>query len=381
MNRTQYDVVVVGAGIAGVSLAARIAGGRSVLLLDMEARPGFHSTGRSAAVFLSFYGNSVIRALTRLSRAFFDTPPAGFSEYALLRERAVLVVARQDQQQLLDAYVNETAAGTRYERLSAREAAAHCPVLDERKFAAAALTDGAADIDVDALQSGYLRLFRQRGGSLTMNSKVTHLQRRNDGWRIVAGDEEILAGTVVNAAGAWAGHIGALAGARDIGLQTLRRSAALIETPNGQSPALWPGVIDVAEQFYMKPEAGLLMISPADETPVQPGDVQPDDVDIATAVERIEAITCLEVKRVRHQWAGLRSFVADRSPVVGFDPQTPNFFWIAALGGYGIQTAPGLSQIAARMLEGSAPEELLDPLGIDALALSPVRPGIGPQLQ
>ena len=379
MKRTQYDVVVVGAGIAGVSVAARIAARRSVSLLEMEARPGFHSTGRSAAVFLSFYGNEVVRALTAASRLFFDAPPRGFAEYGLLRDRAVLVVAREDQQHLLDAYVNATSSGTSYERLSSREAAALCPVLDERKFAVAAMTRVAADIDVDALQSGYLRLFRERGGSLTMNAKVTHLQPRNDGWLIVAGDEEILAGTVVNAAGAWAGHIGTLAGARDIGLETLRRSAALIEPPNGQSPADWPGVIDVEEQFYMKPEAGLLMISPADETPVQPGDVQPDDVDIATAVERIEAITHLEVKRVRHRWAGLRSFVADRSPVLGFDPQARNFFWTAALGGYGIQTAPGLSHVAAHLLEGREGREVLGPMGLDEMALSPARPGIGPR--
>ena len=378
MGHTQYDVVVVGAGIAGVSIAAHLSASRSVRLLEMEARPGFHSTGRSAAVFLSFYGNEVVRALTRASRSFFAAPPGGFAEYGLLRDRAALVVAREDQRRLLDVYVNERAAGTSCERLSSQEAAALCPVLDERKFAAAAMTRGAADIDVDALQSGYLRWLRERGGSLTTSARVTHLQRRNDGWLIVAGEEEILAGTVVNAAGAWAGHIGELAGARDIGLETLRRSAALIEAPQGQSPADWPGVIDVEEQFYMKPEAGLLMISPADETPDQPGDVQPDEVDIAIAVERIEAITHLEVKRIRHQWAGLRSFVADRCPVVGFDPQAQGFFWTAALGGYGIQTAPALSQVAANLLDGSAGREALERLSLDETALSPARPNIGP---
>jgi D-arginine dehydrogenase len=379
MVRTQCDIVVVGAGIAGVSVAAHLAGSRSVRVLEMENQPGFHSTGRSAAIFIDFYGNETIRALTSASRDFFSAPPAGFSEFGLIHGRSILLVARQDQLASLQAIVDATASATLYDHLSSSEAAAICPILDESKFAAAVLTRSAADIDVHGLQAGYLRWLRERGGSLTTNARVIALEPRPDGWLVRLEEEEILAGVIVNAAGAWAAQIGALAGARDLGLVPLRRSAALVDPPDGLSPATWPAVMDIDEQFYMKPEAGLLMISPADETPDRPCDVQPEELDIAVAVDRVEAITRLQIRRIRHKWAGLRSFVADRSPVVGFDPFAPNFFWLAALGGYGIQTAPGLSRVAAEILLGTDRRDALARLGLRPDALSPARDGIGPQ--
>ncbi len=377
MARMQFDIAVVGAGIAGSSIAAHLAEGCSVGLLEMEEAPGFHSTGRSAAIYIDFYGNETIRALTAASKAFFQAPPPGFAEFSLLRDRSILVVARENQLGSLAALVDETRGRVSYEWLSAHDAAVLCPVLDDSKFAAAAMTRGAADIDVNALQAGYLRLLRERGGVLVTNARVTALERREDGWLIKAGDEEILAGKLVNAAGAWAGEIGALAGARDIGMATLRRSAALVDVPKGMSPVDWPGVLDVDEQFYMKPEAGLLMISPADETSVEPGDVQPEELDIAIAVDRIQGITHLDVTRVKHKWAGLRCFVADRSPVVGFDPVAPNFFWMAALGGYGIQTAPALGRLAADLVQGVDTKLALARLGLEENALSPSRQQIG----
>ena len=377
MVRTQCDILVVGAGIAGASIAAHLAGSRSVRVLEMETQPGFHSTGRSAAIFVDFYGNATIRALSRASWSFFSAPPVGFSEFGLIQQRSILVVARKDQRTSLQALVDATGSETRYERLSSCDAAAICPILDEDKFATAALTRSAADIDVHGLQGGYLRWLRERGGEITTDARVIELERRADGWLVRTAQEEILAGVIVNAAGAWAGQIGALAGAGDIGLTPLRRSAALIEPPDGSPLAAWPAVIDVDEQFYMKPEAGLLMISPADETPDLPGDVQPDELDIAIVVDRIQAITRLQVSRIRHKWAGLRSFVADRSPVVGFDPVAPNFFWLAALGGYGIQTAPALSKLAADILLGADMRQALDRLGIEPDALKPERPTIG----
>lgn len=378
MSSTKYGVVVIGAGMAGASIAAHLAENNSVGLLEMESQPGFHSTGRSAAIFIDFYGNDTIRALTRASWNFFRAPPRGFAEFELVRHRPILVVAREDQRESLRNLVDATASATAYQYLSSHEAARICPVLDGTKFASAALTNGAADIDVNGLHAGYLRRLRERGGSLITNAQVVALEQRLDGWLIRTVQGEILADTIINAAGAWAAGIAELAGARDIGLVPMRRSAALIEVPNELSPVDWPAVIDADEQFYMKPEAGLLMISPADETPVMPGDVQPEDLDIAIAVDRVQAISNLNVTRIRHKWAGLRSFVADRSPVVGFDPIVPNFFWLAALGGYGIQTAPALSQLAADILQGADIAEALTRLGINADALSPTRSGITP---
>jgi D-arginine dehydrogenase len=237
----------------------------------------------------------------------------------------------------------------------------------------ALLERGPADLDVHELHQGYLRLFKARGGVVVTDARVAAVERQPDGWIVVTPRQQLRAAIVVNAAGAWAGEIGKLAGARDIGLQPLRRSAVMVDAPAALEVASWPMLMDVDETFYLKPDAGQLLLSPADETPSVPCDAQPDELDIAMAVDRLEQATTLEVKRVRRKWAGLRSFVRDRSPVVGYDPSQPGFFWMAALGGYGIQTAPALSALAAALVLGRAIDPRITDFGVDPTALSPAR--------
>ena len=368
------DVIVIGSGIAGASLAALLAPARQVVLLDAEDRPGYHSTGRSAALFSEIYGNAVIRALTRASREFLQDPPAGFTADALIRPRGSLFIAGPQQLEKLRQFaaLPDVAPATR--SLSTDAALRLCPVLRAEHAAGAVLEPGSADLDVHALHQGYLRAFRSSGGRLLSDSPVRELNFEHGRWRCAAGTQRVAAPIVVNAAGAWADGIAALAGLAPLGLTPYRRTAALIDAPDGVPVTSWPMVIDIDETFYFKPDADRLLISPADETPDTAGDAQPDDYDVALAVERVQAATTLQIDRLRHRWAGLRTFAVDRSPVVGFAQQVEGFFWLAGQGGYGIQTAPALARAAAALLQGfDLPEDLLR-LGLKATDLSPGRP-------
>jgi D-arginine dehydrogenase len=368
-----YDFIVIGGGMAGVSLAAHLAERATVRVLEMESQPGYHSTGRSAALFAEAYGNKVIRALTRASRDFFFSPSAAFTSLPLVRPRSVLFTARQGQEHELDQMFASSAGEISLERLSAAGAFELLPILRTDDLIGAAVDRNAADIEVHELLQGYVRELRRKGGILSTGAWVTKLTRTATTWTVQTGGESLQSKVIVNAAGAWAEQIASLAGAASLGMKPLRRSACLIDGPANTSVEGWPMLIDAAEQYYLKPDAGRLLLSPADETPTVAGDAQPDDLDIAVAVDRLEQATTLKVSKIHHQWAGLRSFVADRSPVTGYDPTQPNFFWHAALGGYGIQTAPALSRIAAALaLRRPLDQELLG-FHIDVNALSPSR--------
>jgi D-arginine dehydrogenase len=358
--------------MAGASVAAHLAEFAHVQLLEMEAQPGYHSTGRSAALFSETYGNDAIRALTRASRGFFHAPPKGFAGQPLVRARSVLFAAREGQGESLHALLN-SADRERLESKSADEAVELCPVLKREGLIGAALETQSADIEVHELHQGYLRLLKLRGGVLSTSTQVTHLEREAGSWRIGTEQATLRAAIVVNAAGAWAGRIGALAGAQSVGFQPLRRTACLLDSPSAGESDSWPVLLDVDEQFYLKPDAGKLLLSPADETPSDPCDAQPEELDIAVAVDRLEAATTLKVRRIVRKWAGLRSFVADRTPVVGYDVEQPTFFWLAALGGYGIQTAPALSRLAACLALKKAPDAELLRFGLDISQLAPER--------
>jgi D-arginine dehydrogenase len=367
------DVIVIGAGIAGASVAAHLAETRRVLLLEREDRAGYHSTGRSAALFTAIYGNSVIRALTRASRPFLFDTPAGFAEGALTRPRGCLYIASQEQLETLARFaaLPDVAPVTR--ALAVSEAYALCPILREGCVAAALLEPDSSDIDVSALHQGYLRLFRRRSGRLVTNVAIEAIEHGTAGWTVRAGGERFEGPILVNAAGAWADEVAALAGLRRVGLQPRRRTAVLVDPPAGMDISRWPFVNDAEEQFYFKPEAGSLFLSPADETPVEPSDAQPDEWDVAAAVERVEAVTTLQITRLKARWAGLRTFAPDRTPVVGFSATAADFFWLAGQGGYGIQTAPALSRAAAALILGAPlPAELHD-LQAELPALSPDR--------
>jgi D-arginine dehydrogenase len=367
------DVIVLGAGMAGASLAATLAPTHRVVLLEKEDQPGLHATGRSAAMFFETYGNATVRALTRASRAFLQSPPAGFAANPLLQPRAALFVADETRLFLLDALAAEYASAAVFAELDALEAAQQCPILREDWIAGALLDPSGHDMDVAAIHLGYLRLGRQAGMRLVTGTGEFSLERVGGLWRVQTQAGEFAAPVVVNAGGAWADRIAIAAGVHPIGLQPLRRTAVLLPAPAGHDIAGWPMVIDVEEEFYFKPDAGKLLLSPANEDLMDPCDVMPDDIDVAIAVDRFENATTVQVTRVGHSWAGLRSFVPDRSPVAGFAADAEGFFWLAGQGGYGIQMAPALARAAAALLAGNAlPDDVLAQ-GVTEQALSPRR--------
>jgi D-arginine dehydrogenase len=369
------DIVVIGAGIAGASVAAHLAETRRVILVEREERPGYHSTGRSAALFTEIYGNATIRALTRASRGFLFDPPAAFTGSPLTRPRGCLYIATGEQLPALAEFgtLPDIAPATR--TLDLGEAHELCPILRRDYVAGALLEPDCADIDVHGLHQGYLRLFKKRDGRLINHAPVRSLAYANDVWTVQAGEEILRAGLVVNAAGAWADETAALAGIARIGLTPRRRTAMLVDAPHGMDVGAWPFVNDIEEQFYFKPDAGSLFLSPADETPCEPGDAQPEEWDLAAAVDRIERATTLEVRRLKARWAGLRTFAPDRTPVVGYSSLAPGFFWLAGQGGYGIQTAPALSRAAAALVLGSALPDDITAQGLEPSAMSPLRFG------
>jgi D-arginine dehydrogenase len=373
MARLEVDVVVVGAGIAGASVAAVLAQSLKVAVVEREAFPGMHSTGRSAALFSEIYGGAAVRALSRASRAFLYSPPDGFAEVPLVRPRGALHIAAEPQIAALEAFCALPDIAPAITRLTARDSRALCPILREDHVVAGALELASADVDVDALHQGYLRLLKARGGRLLVDAGVSAISRGGAGWLLTAGETEIAAGVVVDAAGAWADELAVLAGVRPIGLQPRRRTALIVDAPEGSNSEAWPMVIDIDERFYFRPDAGALLLSPADETPSPPCDAQPDEWDIAVAIDRVAAATTLDVRRVRRSWAGLRTFAQDRAPVVGYAPGAPGFFWLAGQGGYGIQTAPAMAALAAALVRAERiPAELTD-FGIEAEALRPGR--------
>lgn len=370
-----FDILIIGAGIAGASVAAELARTHRVAILEREEQPGYHSTGRSAALFSEIYGNGVVRALSRASRDFFYRPPAGFAEHPLVKPRGSLYIARQEQIPRLEEFARNADLAGSIRRLSREDALRACPVLRPEYVAAAVFEGDAADVDVNELHQGYLRQFRHAGGTLVLTADVQALAYREGAWNLQTRAGEFSAPIVVNAAGAWADTVAGKAGAAPLGIKPRRRTALLAELPPGISAEAWPMVIDIDENFYLKPDAGLLLISPADETPVTPCDVQPEEFDVAVAVDRIEQATTLGITRIRRRWAGLRSFAPDRSPVIGFDGALPGFFWLAGQGGYGIQTAPAAARLAASLLRGDTAQAF----AADLIAqLSPNRFAAGP---
>jgi D-arginine dehydrogenase len=368
------DVVVIGAGIAGASIAAELAASFRVLLLESERQPGYHTTGRSAALFTETYGGVVKRALSHASKPFLQRPPEGFTTVPLLTPRGTLLAATASQLTKLREVADDCAALVgNLAWLGADEVRARVPAFGEGQIAAGLLEPDAMDIDVHALHHGYLRLLVARGGRLVTRAEVRSLQLTAGAWQVSTSAGEFRAERVVNAAGAWADEVGRLAGARPIGLVPKRRTAITFDPPPGSAIAGWPAVIDIDEQWYFKPDAGRLMASPADETPSPPCDAQPEEYDIAVLVDRLTRATTLQVPRIVSRWAGLRSFVADKLLVAGFDTQVPGFFWLAGQGGHGIQTAPAVSRLAAALFDGAPVPADLAELGIDASTLAPGR--------
>jgi len=370
----EWDAIIIGGGIAGASAAFELAGARRVVILEQEEQAGTHATGRSAAVFIEPYGNEVVQALTAASKAFFYRPPPGFCDVPLLSKRELYLTATAEQEELLRAGFAMLSKGFPQLRLAeGPELEARVPLLRRGWIAVALHDSGTKDIDVDALLQGYLRGASGRGAQLRTRSEVKAIQRQRDAWEVETSTGTHRARVLVNAAGAWVERIAALAGARGLGLTPLQRSMFVVDPSHGSSVREWPLVADLAEQWYFKPESGRLLGSPSEEDAVEPGDAAPDDLTIATGVDRLEQVLDLDVRYIESKWAGLRTFAADRSPVVGFDPEAQGFFWLAGQGGFGIQTAPAMGRLTAALIAGDDVPEDLQRLGVTAEIVGPER--------
>lgn len=362
---TQFDIIVIGAGIAGVSVASRLAPSARVLVLDMEERPGFHSTGRSLATYEPNYGPAPIRALTRASRREFDGQQ-------LLSHRDSMFLVPDGQDREFDGLM---ASQKGMRQISFAEAQSRFPLLDEAYCRRIVLDPATADIDVDLLLQNFLRRFKADGGTLACGEAAEAIDQNAGLWTVRSRNHTFRAPVIVNAAGAWGDRIAGLAGASLTGLQPKRRSIAVVAAPEGHDVTRWPWIGDIAETWYCKPQSGKLLVSPAEATPVDPHDAYADDMALAEGIDRFQQATGIEVTRVEHTWGGLRSFVPDGSPVVGFDPQREGFFWLIGQGGYGIQTSPALSRLAAALLRQEAvPPDIADE-GLVLADISPARLG------
>ena len=372
----RYDVIVAGGGMSGASVACGLAATARVLLLERESMPGFHSTGRSAAVFISSYGHEVtaLRLLTQASAAFFTSPPPGFCAGELLRPRGMLTICEPEQVAALEAsYENVRRLFPRHELLAAEQVRARVPRLAPEFSVRGLLDPDVYDIEVHTLHDGYLRGLRRAGGATKYDCEIQAVTRSGGEWRVTTPAGEFSAPTLVNAAGAWADPFARMAGVRPAGVEPRRRTAVLMTPPFDDDISGWPLLFDSEGRFYVKPDAGLLFASPADETLSPPCDAQPEDLDVAVAVDYVERVFGAEIRKVGRKWAGLRCFAADRAPVIGFDDEAPGFFWLAGQGGHGIQIAPAASRLAAAMVSGQAVPADLAQAGFDTSLVSPAR--------
>jgi D-arginine dehydrogenase len=356
METQAFDVIVIGAGMAGATAAAHLASTHRVALLEAEESAGYHTTGRSAAIWVQNYGPPDVRKLSAASRAFFESPPPGFAATPIFSPRPVVTLAPEDQRAALDAMLD---AGEGLEPIAVEEVAAMVPPLRRDYAMAAAIERDAFDMDVAALHGGFLQMLRGAGGVIALRHRAGRIERRNGAWQAETASGAVFrAPVLVDAAGAWGDEVAEIAGIAPIGLQPKRRTALIVD-PGAHDCSAWPLLGDAAHSWYVRPEARRkLMVSPADETDMPPHDVQPDELDVAIAVDRMQGALDIPVHRVEHRWAGLRSFTPDRSLAIGPDAAAPGFFWFIGQGGYGIQTAPAAGALLAATVRGQDPGAL-----------------------
>lgn len=365
--RRSFDFLVVGGGIAGAACAYELSRHGRVLVIEREASLAYHTTGRSAAISMESYGNPVIRQLTAASRAFFENPPADTMADLLWAPRGALILCDQPRLSKLvarhEAVVRELPSTQWLDSQAVKESV---PFLDD-KWIAGIYEPHAFDLDVHAIHTAFLKGARQRGGSVQAKAEILSAQRHSSSWVVRLEDGEVLeAGTIVNAAGAWADVVAQRCGTASLGIRSLQRTVVVVDPGRDVSRCPYIGTVD--EQFFIKPESGRLLVSPCDETPSEPGDALPDEMGVAMTMDRLESGTTLRPGRILNRWAGLRIFVPDRSPLVGADPTVDGLIWCAALGGYGIQTAPAMARLCAALAIGSALPPGLEKISAAAVA-------------
>ena len=366
---TGCDVLVVGGGIAGASVAAELSSGCDVVLAEREEQLAHHTTGRSAAMFLESYGSAEIRLLTRASRAHMDRL-AEVEGTAVLTPRALLWIAGTRGVAELGTAMAELTA---LRSVDAAHALEMCPALDPEWLVAAALEESACDIDVAVLLGSFVHTARSHGARIVTGAGVVGADHRGGRWRVTTTTGTFHAAAVVVAAGAWADPVAAIFGAQPVGLRPMRRTIAVARPAAVPFDPAWPMVVGIDESFYFRPEGPNLLLSPADETPSPPCDARPRETDVALALERVNAVTRLGLRSVLTAWAGLRTFGPDRNPVVGPDPDVDGLYWLAGQGGYGIQTAPAMARLAAAEVTGRAPPQDIVASGLDLTRLRPER--------
>lgn len=368
---TDFDIIIVGAGIAGASLAAEIAAHRSVLLLEAESQPGYHSTGRSAAFWDESYGGPDVQPLTTASGPFLANPPADFHDGPLMHRRGALHIGTGAQSRLAAVMLADFArSGVEIEVADRKLVERLVPGI-RSEWSQGLWEPACCDIDVAALHAAYLRQAKRVGASLTCNARLHRAHWSGGCWHIDAGAERFTTKMLVNAAGAWADDVAAIAGIQKLGIQPYRRTIAQLSVEPA-APADLPLVIALDGSFYFKPDAGgKLWLSPHDETATPACDAAPEELDVAIAIDRLQQVVDWEVMRVEHKWAGLRSFAPDRLPVIGVDQANPAFFWLAGQGGFGIQTAPAVAKLAASLLV----ENVHSPAGVNPALYAPARFG------
>jgi D-arginine dehydrogenase len=357
----RFDALVIGAGIAGATAAAHLSTTRGrIALLEAEESAGYHTTGRSAAIWIQNYGPVDVRRLSAASRAFFESPPPGFAEGPLMQQRPVVFLAPESQRTALQALVD---LGEGLVPIPVAEVAAQVPALRPGYAAAAAIERDAFDMDVAALHQGFLRTVRAAGGALALRHRAGRIWHRDGLWHAEVTNGAVFAAPIlVNAAGAWGDEVAKLAGVAPLGLQPKRRTALIVD-PGEYDCQSWPLLNDVDHSWYARPEARRkLLVSPADETDMPPCDVQPDELDVAIAIERFSEALDIPVRRVEHRWAGLRTFTPDRSLAIGAAPGAAGYFWMVGQGGYGIQTAPAAGRLLAALVAGEDPGPELAPI-------------------
>lgn len=345
-----YQIAVIGAGMAGASLAAEIGDAASVVVLEAEDQPGYHSTGRSAAFWEECYGGPAIVPLTLASGSYLE-------QHGFLHNRGALYLARERDDHKIDQFFTRfEGSGAQFERIGKDTLGELVPQL-KPEWDRAIWQPRCADIDVAGLHAHYIKRASTSGARFECRARVTALSRAEI-WRIeLAGGRCLSADFVVNAAGAWADEIAKLAHIKPLAIQPYRRTVVQLRVDPAPDEAL-PLCLDISGNFYFKPENGRLWLSPHDETPDLAHDVAPDEMDIAIAIDRLEKATHWKIGALERKWAGLRSFSPDRSPVYGWDPRAEGFFWFAGQGGYGIQTAPAAARLGAQLLLRKPPDQM-----------------------
>ena len=371
-----FDAIIIGSGMTGASVAFELAKHANVLLLERESDTGYHSTGRSAAVYIPTYGfdQLPLRVLSVCSYDFFINPPRGFCSEPLVRKRGLLWISDEANKNQLETKFSEMQHAEVpvqwVDRISLNKLA---PSLAKDYSSCAIYDPAVADIDVHVLHSSYLKGLIAQKGRLEKNIQIRSIERSKDEWTVSSEHASFRAPILVNAAGAWVDEVAELAGVEPIGISPLRRTAVLVDAPSQTDFDKYPVIADINYQFYFKPEGGLVLVSPSDESPSLPCDAQPEEIDIAYAVEYAEKALGVRVEKVHSSWAGLRNFVSDRLPVIGFDRASPGFFWLAGQGGHGIQTAPAQSRLAAKLLLNEDIPEDIKEMGLSKEMVSPDR--------